>query len=71
VDDTATLVSFTLLGDSNLDRSVNFVDLVHLAQSYGVTAAGTTWLHGDFTYDGRTAFEDLVALAQNYNRSMS
>jgi hypothetical protein len=70
IDGTATLVSFTLRGDSNLDRKVDFTDLVHLAQNYNNSSGRETWFHGEFTYDGRISFEDLVALAQNYNQAL-
>jgi len=63
------LVKYTLLGDANLDGSVNFADLVALAQNYG--GAGKSWDQGDFNYDGSVNFADLVALAQNYNKSLS
>jgi hypothetical protein len=44
--------------------TVNFADLVFLAQRYG--QAGDDWLTGDFTGDGVTNFNDLVRLAQHY-----
>ena len=50
-------------GDANLDRDVNFQDLVALAQSYG-NAGG--WAQGDFDGNQIIDFNDLVALAQNY-----
>jgi glucose/arabinose dehydrogenase len=51
-------------GDANLDRIVNFDDLVLLAQNYNGRGG---WLSGDFTDDGAIDFADLVQLAQNYN----
>jgi autotransporter-associated beta strand protein len=68
VDGTAVLARFTLLGDATLDGTVDFNDLVKLAQNYNT--AGTTWSSGDFTYDGLTDFNDLVKLAQNYNTAL-
>jgi hypothetical protein len=53
-------------GDANLDGTVDFNDLVALAQNYNTS--GKTWFHGDFTYDGTVDFNDLVQLAQNYNQ---
>jgi hypothetical protein len=61
---------FHFHGDANLDRSVDFNDLVALAQSYN-TAGGKTWAEGDFTGDGAVDFNDLVQLAQNYNTSLT
>ena len=52
-------------GDANDDLSVDFNDLVALAQNYNT--AGKTWAQGDFTGDGNVDFNDLVILAQNYN----
>ena len=70
VDGTATLVSYTLLGDANLDRRVNFPDLVALAQNYGKNPGTQVWARGDFNYDRSTSFADLVMLSQNYTRSL-
>jgi hypothetical protein len=54
-------------GDANLDGTVDFNDLVALAQNYNV-ASGRTWFNGDFNYDGAVDFGDLVLLAQQYNQ---
>jgi hypothetical protein len=56
-------------GDANLDGSVDFNDLVKLAQNYNVTT-GETWFEGDFNYDGAVDFNDLVMLAQHYNTAV-
>ena len=55
-----------LPGDANLDGTVNFTDLLVLAQNYGVQNGN--WQHGDFNGDGRVNFADLLLLAQNYGR---
>jgi hypothetical protein len=60
---------FALAGDANHDRSVDFNDLVALAQNYNVVG-GRTWAQADFTGDGTTDFNDLVLLAQRYNTSL-
>jgi hypothetical protein len=73
VDSTAVLVRYTLLGDATLDGSVDFNDLVKLAQNYNTRPASTTaswWYRGDFNYDGNVDFNDLVKLAQNYNAAI-
>jgi hypothetical protein len=73
VDSTAVVVRYTLLGDATLDGSVDFNDLVKLAQNYNTRVASTTsswWFRGDFNYDGNVDFNDLVKLAQNYNTAM-
>jgi hypothetical protein len=51
-------------GDADLSDSVDFDDLLILAQNYSVTEA--TWLLGDFNRDRLVDFDDLLALAQNY-----
>jgi fibronectin type 3 domain-containing protein len=57
-----------IAGDANDDRSVNFNDLVALAQNYNTT--GKTFAQGDFTGDGSVDFNDLVVLAQHYNTTV-
>jgi len=58
-----------LAGDTNFDQSVNFTDLLALAQNYG--QKGAHWFDGDFNNDGLVNFSDLLLLAQNYGRSAS
>jgi hypothetical protein len=57
----------TIDGDANLDRAVDFNDLVPLAQNYNVLDGDRSWSQGDFNHDGNVDFNDLVLLAQNYN----
>ena len=54
-------------GDANADGSVDFNDLVALAQNYNTIDGQRRWAQGDFNYDGNVDFNDLVSLAQNYN----
>lgn len=56
-----------VLGDANGDRTVNFDDLLILAEHYG-TRDGVTWSDGDFNDDGKVDFADLLVLAQNYKK---
>ncbi len=65
---TQVEVARTKFGDANLDLSVNFDDLLTLAQNYGM-ATGATWAQGDFNYDQQVSFDDLLALAQQYGTS--
>jgi T5SS/PEP-CTERM-associated repeat protein len=72
-DASTVLARFTLAGDANLDSTVDFNDLVRLAQSYNATVSAVTdgwWGRGDFTGDGVVDFNDLVKLAQNYNTTL-
>jgi hypothetical protein len=64
-----TLDFWFLNGDANRDRSVDFNDLVALAQNYN-TSGGKTYAQGDFTGDGNVDFQDLVKIAQNYNTTL-
>jgi hypothetical protein len=58
----------SLGGDADGNRSVDFNDLVRLAQNYN--ASGKLAVDGDFTGDGIVDFNDLVVLAQHYNISL-
>ncbi len=68
VDADAVLVQFTLVGDANLDKAVNFDDLLRLAQAYN--ASDAEWSNGDSNYDNLVNFDDLLGLAQNYGASL-
>lgn len=68
VDGTTLLLRGTLRGDATLDGTVNFDDLLKLAQGYGATT-GAGWAQGDTDYNGAVNFDDLLALAQNYGQS--
>lgn len=59
---------FTSTADSNLDGTINFADLVAVAQHYGQGSA--TWAGGDFNFDNTVSFADLVAVAQRYGQSL-
>jgi ELWxxDGT repeat protein len=59
---------FSYAGDANHDRTVDFGDLVALAQNYN--SAGKTFPQGDFNFDGKVDFNDLVLLAQRYNTTL-
>jgi hypothetical protein len=57
-------VAETVRGDANLDKKVDFTDLLVIAQNYDVGA--TTWATGNFDGVNNTTFADLLVLAQNY-----
>ena len=63
VDASSVLLTSALRGDTNLSGTVNFDDLIKIAQNYNTQGR---WAQGDFTYDGVVNFDDLIALAQNY-----
>ncbi len=53
-------------GDSNLDGSVGFEDLLILAQNFGNTSRWYGWTDGSFNGDGLVNFGDLLLIAQHY-----
>jgi predicted outer membrane repeat protein len=59
-----------LAGDANRDQTVNFDDLLIVAQNYGMT--GRTFSQGNFNYDsgGAVGFDDLLLLAQRYGTNL-
>jgi hypothetical protein len=65
IDPTTLLFRSTFAGDTNLDRIVDFADLLALAQHYGSAAA--YWNDGDFDHDRLVGFSDLLLLAQHYS----
>ena len=67
-DPTSVVVRTTIIGDTNLDSSVNFNDLLNLAKNYNQTSK--FWQHGDSNYDGTVNFNDLLNLAKHYNQAM-
>gem|GEM_PF-3448891 len=64
------IIRYTLEGDTNLDRVVNFTDLLRLSQNYGQSPR--MWSQGNFDYDlaRSVAFPDLLKLSQRYGNSL-
>ena len=60
-------VKFTLLGDANLDGTVNAEDFTPFSANLG--ASGAVWDEGDFNYDGNINAEDFTPFSQNLNQS--
>jgi hypothetical protein len=57
---------YTILGDSNLDGTVNSTDAITLARNYNLPTA-TTWPQGDFNYDAVVNMSDATLLQRNFN----
>jgi hypothetical protein len=60
---------YTLLGDANLDGTVNTEDFTLFSQHLG--QSGMMWDDGDFNYDGTVNTEDFTLLSQNIGQSVS
>src|SRR5581483_7498487 len=69
VDGSSIVVSYTLLGDSNLDHAVNALDFNSLASHFGQSSA--IWSDSDFNYDGIVDTSDFTALANNFGDTLS
>jgi hypothetical protein len=64
----AVLVKYTLVGDANLDGSVDFSDFSVLQNHMGQPGP---WSSGDFNYDGTVNFNDFSLLQNNYNKTLA
>jgi hypothetical protein len=60
-------IMYTLLGDANLDGTVNSEDFTPLSQNLG--ASGMMWDDGDFNYDGTVNAEDFTSFSHNLGQS--
>ena len=56
-------IMYTLLGDANLDGTVNSEDFTLFSQNLG--QSGMMWDDGDFNYDGTVNSEDFTPLSDN------
>jgi hypothetical protein len=68
VDATSLILRRAIKGDVNLSGTVDFADLLVLAQNFGLTGT-QVWTGGDFNFDGAVDFTDLLAMAQSYGVS--
>ena len=66
IDSNGVLTVKTVMeGDTDLDGSVDFDDILNLFPFYGDTT-GHIWQRGDITYYGKVDFDDILALFPNY-----
>jgi hypothetical protein len=68
VTDSTVVIRYTYLGDSNLDQTVNLLDLNAVATNFGQN--GKVWTDGDSNYDGTVNIQDFNNLAENFGSSM-
>lgn len=64
---TSALFRYTLLGDANLNGTVNINDFSLLAANFNTAGP---WVEGDFNYDQFVNISDFALLASNFNRSL-
>ena len=69
IDSTAVLVTYTLYGDADFNRKVDFNDFLRLQNSFG--QSGTTFGSGNFNYDNVTDFNDFLALQNNFGQVLT
>ena len=67
--DGASFFAF-MAGDANHDTTVNFSDLIILAQNYGTFEKNFSQGNFDYSPDGSVNFSDLVILAQSYGKTL-
>ena len=60
---------FTLLGDANLDGTVNAEDFTLFSEHLG--QSGMMWDDGDFNYDGTVNAEDFTSFSANLGQTAS
>jgi autotransporter-associated beta strand protein len=62
-------VAFTLIGDADLNHTVNGIDFGILAANFNKSV--TSWDQGDFDYNGIVNGLDFTNLASNFNKAAS
>ena len=62
-------IMFTLLGDANLDGTVNSEDFTPFSNN--LNGSGRSWDQGDFNYDGSVNTEDFTPFSHDLNQSAS
>jgi hypothetical protein len=69
VQSTDQLVKATLLGDVNMDGSVNIFDFLQMQPNFNQT--GKDWMQGDVNYDGTVNIFDFLAMQPNFNKTLA
>lgn len=68
VDNTSVLLRYTLMGDGDLNGTVNIDDFGRLASNFNTAGL---WFKGDFNYDGSINIDDFGLLAANFNKVLA
>ncbi|HZK81687.1 MAG TPA: dockerin type I domain-containing protein, partial [Humisphaera sp.] len=68
VNQASILVGYALTGDSNMDGTVNILDMQNLMSGYGQPGS---WQQGDFNHDGQVNILDVQQIDQNYGQTLS
>jgi hypothetical protein len=61
-------IKYTLLGDANLDGTVNGEDFSQFSHNLG--QSGAVWDQGDFNYDGTVNSEDFAPFSHNLGQTL-
>lgn len=65
----AVLVKYTLIGDANLDGTVNVADYNEVVSNFNAT--GDSWTSGSFDYSGNVSLGDLNDVIKNFNLTLA
>jgi hypothetical protein len=68
VNSSSIMVASELLGDANIDGTVNFNDFIILTQNFGQTAG---WVKANFDTDSTTGFSDFIILSQHFGQTFN
>jgi hypothetical protein len=66
VDSSAVLLRYTVVGDANIDGTVDSNDFNVLAMNFNMT--GALWQQGDFNFDGVVNAMDFNAMSNNFGQ---
>lgn len=61
-------LKYTIIGDTNLDGTVDLADLLNLTRNVG--RPDSTWATGDMNYDGTTNLADFLSLVREFGRGI-
>jgi hypothetical protein len=65
------LVRYTIIGDANLDGTVNADDYTIINNAFNLHSGATGWYNGDFNYDGQLDGSDFTLIDNIYGAGAS